>query len=230
MFSSARLSSRPACCCWPARRAAAITFAKPDTVYVIASLLSVTGVVLQDVVADAMSTEVVTARTPTARRGRRPRSTATSAWCRCSAGWPCRRHVLVAGLSGYLAQIYSYQTVFLIGLIVPLISVSGALLMKLETSRAAGDRLAHSRRRHRLRAAADRARLRRRAVQPGDRVRRVDGGRLRHAVARRRTDSDRRQRTIMYAAVIIFVYRAMPSLGEGYSWFTIDVLGFDEGF
>ena len=37
---------------------------RPDQLYVVASLLSVTGVVLQDVVADAMSTEVVRAHQP----------------------------------------------------------------------------------------------------------------------------------------------------------------------
>src|SRR5918997_5766602 len=36
-----------------------ITFLPADQIYVIASLISVTGIVLQDVVADAMSTEVV---------------------------------------------------------------------------------------------------------------------------------------------------------------------------
>jgi len=38
------------------------------------------------------------------------------------------------------------------------------------------------------------------------------------------------QRHIMYAAIIIIAFRATPSVGEGYRWFTIDVLGFDEGF
>ena len=38
------------------------------------------------------------------------------------------------------------------------------------------------------------------------------------------------QRTIFYAALIIFIYRAMPLAGAGYTWFTIDVLGFDEAF
>jgi hypothetical protein len=35
---------------------------------------------------------------------------------------------------------------------------------------------------------------------------------------------------IFYAALVIFLYRASPGVGEGYRWFTIDVLGFDEGF
>ena len=35
---------------------------------------------------------------------------------------------------------------------------------------------------------------------------------------------------ILYAALIIFAFRATPTSGEGYRWFTIDVLGFDEAF
>jgi hypothetical protein len=38
------------------------------------------------------------------------------------------------------------------------------------------------------------------------------------------------QKTIFYAALIIFIYRAMPLAGQGYTWFAIDVLGFDEAF
>jgi hypothetical protein len=38
------------------------------------------------------------------------------------------------------------------------------------------------------------------------------------------------KRTIFYAALIIFVYRATPAVGHGYTWFAIDVLGFDEAF
>jgi hypothetical protein len=38
------------------------------------------------------------------------------------------------------------------------------------------------------------------------------------------------QQTIFYAALIIFIYRAMPLSGAGYTWFAIDVLGFDEAF
>jgi hypothetical protein len=35
---------------------------------------------------------------------------------------------------------------------------------------------------------------------------------------------------ILYAAIIIFAFRSTPSFGEGYFWFTLDVLKFDEGF
>jgi hypothetical protein len=32
------------------------------------------------------------------------------------------------------------------------------------------------------------------------------------------------------AMIIIFVYRAMPSVGASLQWWKIDVLGFDESF
>jgi hypothetical protein len=35
---------------------------------------------------------------------------------------------------------------------------------------------------------------------------------------------------IVYAAIIIFAFRATPGIGEGFRWFEIDVLGFDEAF
>jgi hypothetical protein len=35
---------------------------------------------------------------------------------------------------------------------------------------------------------------------------------------------------IAFAAIIIFAFRAVPGVGDGYTWFMIDVLKFDEGF
>jgi hypothetical protein len=37
-------------------------------------------------------------------------------------------------------------------------------------------------------------------------------------------------RHIKMAMIIIFVYRAMPSVGASLQWWKIDVLGFDESF
>ena len=36
------------------------------------------------------------------------------------------------------------------------------------------------------------------------------------------------QYTIIGTAIIVFVYRAMPSPGAGLNWFEIDVLGFNQ--
>ncbi len=38
------------------------------------------------------------------------------------------------------------------------------------------------------------------------------------------------RRRIAYAAILIFAFRAVPGIGAGYSWFTMDKLGFDEAF
>src|SRR5499426_93052 len=112
-----------------------INGARLETLYVLAQLLSVTGVVIQDVVADAMSTEVV----PRLREDGSPRSKAeidhdlgmVQVLGRLALSFGI---FSVAGLAGLLAQYVSYQTVFLLGLVVPLISVSGALLTHSETS------------------------------------------------------------------------------------------------
>jgi hypothetical protein len=38
------------------------------------------------------------------------------------------------------------------------------------------------------------------------------------------------QRAILFTSIIIFAFRATPSVGDGYFWFTLDVLKFDEAF
>jgi hypothetical protein len=38
------------------------------------------------------------------------------------------------------------------------------------------------------------------------------------------------RRSIFFTAVIIFAFRATPAVGDGYFWWTIDVLKFDESF
>jgi BT1 family len=35
---------------------------------------------------------------------------------------------------------------------------------------------------------------------------------------------------ILYAAIIIFAFRSTPTAGQGYFWFTLDILKFDEAF
>ena len=68
-----------------------LTFARADHLYVLGAMLMAIGTVVQDVVADAMSTEVVAAHR---RRGQRAPGrrlcASSSAWCRCSAGSRCR--------------------------------------------------------------------------------------------------------------------------------------------
>lgn len=208
-----------------------LTFAPRNTIYIVAQLCVVVGVVLQDVVADAMSTEVV----PRVNSDGTPRDeaeiTRELGMVQVLGRLALSLGIFtVAGLSGYLAQHLSYAAVFLLGLAVPLISVSGAVLVRLETS------------------------------ETRDVDWRILGGGLGFgfgvtgialvglpfaqelvfvlslaiiaAMLRRVTLSMTRtaRHQILYAGILIFVFRASPGTGEGYRWFLIDVLGFDQAF
>jgi hypothetical protein len=61
-------------------------------------------------------------------------------------------------------------------------------------------------------------------------LRPLDGRRL-HMLVYVTHELDRKtRRAILFAAIIIFAFRATPSVGDGYFWWTLDVLKFDEAF
>src|SRR5262245_28060348 len=106
-----------------------LTFMHPNKLYPLGALLTVLGVGIQSVVADAMSTEVV-ARTDADGKPRpdhdiRKDLGMVQVLGRLALSFGI---LAVAGLSGWLAEILSRQTVFLLGLIVPVISVAGVFL------------------------------------------------------------------------------------------------------
>jgi MFS family permease len=202
-----------------------------ETLYVLAQLLSVTGVVIQDVVADAMSTEVV----PRQAEDGSPRAKAeidhdlgmVQVLGRLALSFGI---FSVAGLAGLLAQYVSYQTVFLLGLVVPLISVSGALLADSETNerrptdwRILGGGIVFG---------AVVVALGLSSIPFNQEIVFVVSMTVIIAMLRRVTSEVAPQtaKRIFFASVIIFAFRATPSVGEGYRWFAIDVLGFDEAF
>lgn len=208
-----------------------LAFAPRDTLYIAAQLLVVLGVVLQDVVADAMSTEVV----PRTLDDGTPRPQAEIDYDLGMVQILGRLALSigvfsVAGLGGFLAQRYSAETVFLLSLVIPLISISGAMLVSLEPSeqrptdwRILGGGLLFG-----LTVAS----LALFDVPGNQEI--VFGLSLVVVVtmlARVTRDvAPEVRKRIAYAALIIFAFRATPGLGEGYRWFTIDVLGFDEAF
>ncbi len=208
-----------------------ITFISPNNAYVIASLLSVTGLVLQDVVADAMSTEVVQRTNPDGTP--RPKADIdhdlgmVQVLGRLSLSFGI---FAVAGLSGFLAQHLAYDKVFLIGLVVPLISISGALLVRLDTTerraidwRILGGGLAFG---------AFVVAVGLSQIGFGQEiVFVVSMGVVIWMLSRVTEDIEHTTRMrIAYAAIIIFAFRATPTPGDGYTWFSIDVLGFNEVF
>lgn len=208
-----------------------ITFAAPEAIYIASQLIIVIGLVLQDVVADAMSTEVV----PRLNADGTPRPKEeidhdlgmVQILGRLALTFGA---FAVAGLGGWLAGTFSYATVFLIGLIIPVISASGALLVRLETGesrptdwRILGGGLAFG---------AVVLLLALSAVPYAQEITFVVSLAVILAMLNRVTadiDASTRKR-IAYAALIIFAFRATPLIGEGYRWFAIDVLKFDEAF
>src|SRR5260221_3366635 len=106
-----------------------LTFARPDHLYVIGAMLMTVGTVVQDVVADAMSTEVV-ARTDAAGTERPDNVVrAELGMVQVLGRLAVSGGVLaVAGLSGWLAHLMSRPAGFLIGLNIPVVSVAGVFL------------------------------------------------------------------------------------------------------
>ncbi len=204
---------------------------KPESVYKLASLLITIGVVLQDVVADAMSTEVV--RRTNDDGTPRPQADIDADLGMVQVLGRLSLSIgafIVAGLGGWLASFVPYSTVFLLALVVPVISASGAALVHIGpvekrpidwrilgggiafgvfVAAMAFGNVAYSQEVVFLVSMA------------------VVVAMLRHVIGDLAPET---QRMIAIAAVIIFVFRAMPSVGNAYTWFAIDILKFDETF
>lgn len=199
--------------------------------FVLGMLLIVIGTVIQDVVADAMSTEVVPR--VDAKGAPRPDEDvrAELGMVQVLGRLALSIGILaVAGLSGYLAKVLDRETVFLLGLVIPAISVTGVFLIRSEVGEP----------------------------RPID-WRLLGGGIAFGAVVLALALGDvpysqewifvismavvctmlymitrdvepKTQQAILFTTIIIFLFRATPGVGDGYFWWTLDILKFDEAF
>lgn len=196
-------------------------------VYIFASVIAVTGFVMQDVVADTMTTEVIDKNQPQEKINQELATIQVLA--RLSLGFA----IFITGwIGGELADVFHdhREIVFQISLFVPLLSILGVSLVKLNPVPVSP--------------------INKQVLFGGlifaifivlmgyndvpysqeiifvisisvvlyllsDLINDLDASTIRH---------------IKMAMIIIFVYRAMPSVGAGLSWWEIDVLGFDESF
>ena len=208
-----------------------LDFAAPERLYAAAQLAIVVGSVIQEVVADAISPEVVARAQPDGS----PRAQAdinrdlamveVLARLVYSAG-----AFAVALLAGVLAKTFAYSTVSLMGLAVPALSLGGALLIKADGGRRRpidfrifGGGLVFA-------AAATLLGLS--AFRYAQEVvfalsLAVICLMLRRVLAVLTPEIRRR---IALVAAAIFAFRAVPMIGDGYRWFAMDRLGFDETF
>src|SRR6185436_11161658 len=101
-----------------------LTFLSPSNFYLAGAMLIAIGTVIQDVVADAMSTEVVArvdeAGNPRADHDVRADLGMVQVLGRIAVSLGI---LAVAGLSGWLAHIFSREAIFLIALVIPAISI-----------------------------------------------------------------------------------------------------------
>jgi hypothetical protein len=208
-----------------------ITALPADELYVLGALLIVVGTVIQDVVADAMSTEVVS-RFDAAGQARPEHDVrADLGMVQVLGRMTLVAGILsVAGLSGLLASIFARETVFLLGLVIPAVSVMGVALIRLERAewrpidwRILGGGLAFGA--AVLALALGRVRFGQEIIF----VLSMTVVCVMLVFVTRELDRQTR-RAILFAALIIFAFRATPSVGDGYFWFTLDVLKFDEAF
>ena len=110
-----------------------LTFASLENLYRLGAFSSVLGVVIQDVAADAMSTEVVDRENPDGSPRDKDEVDRELGMVQVLGRLALSFGIfLVAGVAGWIAGVYSYATVFLVGLIIPVISVSGAALITLK--------------------------------------------------------------------------------------------------
>jgi MFS family permease len=199
--------------------------------FILGMTLIVIGTVIQDVVADAMTTEVVGRTDADGKPRPDPEVRAELGMVQVLGRLSLSIGILsVAGLSGYLAKILDRETVFLIGLVIPAISVVGVLLIRSEIGeprpidwRLLGGGLAFG------------------AVVLVLALGEVPYSQewifaismivvctMLYMITR---DVDARtQQAILFTTIVIFAFRATPGVGDGYFWWTLDVLKFDEAF
>jgi MFS family permease len=196
-----------------------------ESVYIFASVLGVVGFVMQDVVADTMTTEVVDT---TQSDDEIKKELATiQVLSRLSLGLAI---FIMGWLGGELADIYDYETVFKLSLFIPILSIIGVSIVKLNPVPVTA--------------------LNKQVLFGGllfaifvilvgynevpysqEIVFVVSLGvvlyLLNTLIADLNPDTIRH---IKMAMIVIFVYRAMPSVGPALQWWEIDVLKFDEAF
>ncbi|MDP2932519.1 MAG: hypothetical protein Q8N81_00110, partial [bacterium] len=202
-----------------------LQFGTMGKLYLIASVIAVIGFVLQDATADTMSTEVVDRFN---QKGEpKPQEEIDTELAQVQ--WLGRvalmlAGVAVAGLGGWIAQICTYTTVFSLALFIPAISVLSTIFVRLNPIPKSpinwwvlGGGLSFAGF----------------VVSIGyleipyaqEIVFAVSLSVVTFLISRIGIT-----KPLIFAAIVIFIFRAIPGAGPGVGWWMIDVLGFDKAF
>jgi len=223
--------------------------------YIISVMLSPIGFVLQDVVADAMTVEAVPdfddAGNPIPKKDLKSMHVTVQTLGRVAI---IGGVALVAGLGGWMATVVSYKAMYTVALVIPAISISGVIYGTHIRRKRHRKLLQEGFSEERVQQM-----LGKKESRPAPNWKILGGsgifvivtlflgisafslnaeviffaslGIIGYLMSQllRNLDSDKR-RDIVSIAIIIFVFRAMPTMGPGAGWWQIDVLGFDEAF
>jgi hypothetical protein len=223
--------------------------------YVISVMLAPVGFVLQDVVADAMTVEAVPSHnedgTLIDKKQLQTMHVTMQTLGRIAI---VTGGATVAGVGGWLATVLSYATMYWISLLIPLISIMGVLLgswIKMRRNKRLVQENISQEQTQQMSPPREQKLKVNWYILAGSaafvifslifglsaipmKEETIFIGSLGIIVLLmgqilRPLGPDKR-REIMGLAVIIFVFRAMPTAGAGAGWWQIDVLGFDEAF
>ena len=227
----------------------------PEVWYIISALISPVGFVFQDVVADAMTVEAVPRHTadgaPIPEKDLQRMNITMQTLGRIAI---IGGAAMVAGVGGWLAKTLSYAVMYWVSLVIPVISVLGVTLGDVNQGlrRRRYRRSGFSEEDIRRMLHAEKPELAPNWYILGGSVLFVALSLLLglsevaakmeaiflaslaiiayliHQLLQSMAPAKRRE--IIGIAVIIFVFRAMPGIGAGASWWQIDVLQFDEAF
>ena len=199
-------------------------------IYLSALLIGVTGFMIQDVTADAMTTEVVD------REGKSDKEIESELGMVQVLGRLSLyiAAMAVAGLSGIVASLYGFETVMWISLWIPLLSVVGILFLKLEKTDVSEKNMSIDSWVW-IGSVAYVLFSIWMAFQEflyGQEIIFITSLciLLSMAYPLLKTKPKEQIRTIILLFLVIFIYRAMPSAGPGFTWWAIDELGFDQKF
>ena len=196
--------------------------------YLAAQLIMILGFVIQDVTADAMTTEVVDRNQPD--EAVKAELAMVQVLGRLSL---MIASAVTGGIGGYLASTLEYDNVFLIALFVPVISILGALFVSLNTAEQSNQTKLSP------------------IIFGGGVAFAVFSavmGFSQFAYSQETTflvsftlicwmlsvllkqQPSTVIKSIILTFIALFVFRATPSVGPGFNWWAIDTLGFDQAF
>ena len=195
--------------------------------YLLALIMGAVGFVIQDLTADAMTTEVID------REGKTEEEIKTELAMVQLLGRLSLYLALtcVAGLSGYVASQFSFAEVMLMALWIPLLSVIGVVFLS-------------------LKEVAEKSQINYPIILAaiayigfslwmafgqytyGQEISFIVSASVLSYLMWQLLQSHDKQTILKVASLmlVVFVFRSMPSTGPGFSWFSIDELGFDEKF